>query len=214
MGDSPATRASLLVRIRDARDALAWSQFVELYAPIVYGFARRHGLQDADAADLTQEVLRSVAVAIRRFDYDPQRGSFRGWLFTVVRNQLATFHGRQQRQCRGSGDSAVQGILEGQPAPDEDSEAEWRRDYQRRLLAWAAGQVRGTVEDKTWQAFWRTNVEGQSASDAARGLGMTVAAVYMARSRVLARLKEQVRQAQGTLPWLEETPDACEHHLS
>jgi RNA polymerase sigma-70 factor (ECF subfamily) len=208
MGDSPATRASLLVRIRDARDALAWSQFVELYAPLVYGFVRRHGLQDADAADLTQEVLRSVSVAIRRFDYDPQRGSFRGWLFTVVSNHLSTFLGRQQRQCRGSGDSAVQGLLEGQPAPGEDAEAAWRQDYQRRLLAWAAREVRGTVEDRTWQAFWHTNVEGQSASDAARELGMTVAAVYMARSRVLARLKEQVRQAQGTLPWLEETPDA------
>lgn len=208
MGDSPVTRASLLVRIRDARDTLAWSQFVELYAPLIYGFARRRGLQDADAADLTQEVLRSVSVAIRRFDYDPQRGSFRGWLFTVVRNRLSTFLGQRQRQCRGSGDSAVQGLLEGQLAPSDDSEAAWRQGYQRRLLAWAAQEVRGAVEDKTWQAFWRTNVEGQSARGVARELGMTVAAVYMARSRVLARLKEQVRQVQGGLPWLEEEPDA------
>ena len=83
MGDSPITRPSLLVRIRDMRDTQAWSQFVEIYTPLIYGFARKHGLQDADASDLTQDVLRVVAKTIRGLDYDQQRGSFRGWLFTV-----------------------------------------------------------------------------------------------------------------------------------
>src|ERR1700730_3538749 len=91
MPEAPTTQPSLLVRLRDARDERAWSQFVDLYAPLVSGYARRHGLKDADAADLMQGVLRSVAIAVRRLDYDPRRGSFRGWLFTIVRNQLATF---------------------------------------------------------------------------------------------------------------------------
>src|SRR5947208_6425875 len=105
MADSPITRPSLLVRLRDARDELAWSQFVELYAPLVYGFARKHGLQDADAADLTQEVLQAVSGGIRRFDYDPRRGSFRGWLFTVVRNKLCDSAAARERPGRGTGDT-------------------------------------------------------------------------------------------------------------
>jgi RNA polymerase sigma-70 factor (ECF subfamily) len=87
MADSPTTRPSLLVRIRDPQDSQAWTQFVEVYAPLVYGFARKHGLQDADAADVTQDVLRAVAGAAGRLEYDPQRGSFRGWLLTIVRNK-------------------------------------------------------------------------------------------------------------------------------
>jgi RNA polymerase sigma factor (sigma-70 family) len=197
MTDTPTTQASLLVRLGDAADAPAWGQFVELYAPPVYACARRHGLQDADAADLTQDVLRSVASAVGRLDYDPARGSFRGWLFTVVRNRLRTFLARRPRQCPGCGEPGAQALLEEQPARDEDPAAVWDRDYERRLLAWAARQVRGQVEDSTWQAFWQTSVAGKSAKEVAQALGMTVAAVYMAKSRVVARLKESVRQLQG-----------------
>src|SRR2546421_9328981 len=114
MEEGPATRASLLVRIRDGNDAEAWRQFVRLYAPVVYGFARKRGLQDADAADLMQEVFRSVAGAAGRLDYDPKRGSFRGWLYTVTRNKIYTFLESQRRQVRGSGDSGAQALLEGQ----------------------------------------------------------------------------------------------------
>jgi len=95
MTTSPHTRPSLLVRIRDAADREAWRQFVELYAPLVYRFARRRGLQDADAADLTQDVLQAVARSSGRLEYDPRRGTFRGWLFTVDRNKLHTFLRRQ-----------------------------------------------------------------------------------------------------------------------
>src|SRR5437879_13586561 len=111
MSETPATRLSLLVRLRDARDDGAWLQFVDLYAPLVYGFARKHGLQDADAADLTQEVLQAVARAIGRLEYDPQRGSFRGWFFTVVRNKLRTFLSARRRQDPGSGDPGTQDRL-------------------------------------------------------------------------------------------------------
>src|SRR5436305_15246010 len=97
MGKAPTTRPSLLVRLRDARDRAAWSQFVELYAPPVYGFARKQGLQDADAADLTQEVLRAVSAAVGRLEYDARLGSFRGWLFTVVRNKLHKLRADRRR---------------------------------------------------------------------------------------------------------------------
>src|SRR5262249_56151209 len=82
------TRASLLVRLRDPRDGAAWREFVERYGPVVYGYVRKQGLQDADAADLCQDVLAAVAGAVGRLNYDPNRGSFRNWLFTVVRRKL------------------------------------------------------------------------------------------------------------------------------
>src|SRR5262249_35391063 len=136
MAHSPTTRSSLLVRLRDARDGAAWAQFVELYAPLVYGFARKHGLQDADAADLTQEVLRAVAGAAGRLEYDPERGSFRGWLFTIVRNKLRSFLAGRQRRWQGSGDTDAQKFLEAVP----DQEQNWDQEYERRLFAWAADQ--------------------------------------------------------------------------
>ncbi|HXG13075.1 MAG TPA: sigma-70 family RNA polymerase sigma factor [Gemmataceae bacterium] len=196
MADSPGTRPSLLVRLRDPHDAQAWAQFVDVYAPLIYGYGRRHGLQDADAADLTQEVLRKVAGAIGRLDYDAQRGSFRGWLFTVVRNQLRDFLTDRRQASRGSGDTAAQEFLEEQPAPPQDPEADWEQECERRLFAWAAEQVRSEVQEATWQAFWMTAVEGKSGKETATALGMTAAAVYLAKSRVMARLKEHVRQLQ------------------
>ncbi len=196
MSDSPATRPSLLVRIRDARDDAAWSQFVEIYAPLVYGFARRHGLQDADAADLTQDVLRAVSRAVRDLDYDARRGSFRGWLFTVARNEFRDFLAGRKRPGQGSGDTDMQRRLHEVPAPD-DSSAWWDQEYERQLFAWAAEQVRGRFQEATWQAFWQTAVEGKSGKEVARGLGLSVAAVYLAKGRVMARLKEQIRQIQG-----------------
>src|ERR1044071_9259601 len=89
--ESPLTRASLLIQIRDGSNHAAWQQFVDLYGPVVYGFARKRGLQDADAAELMQDVLRSVSSAISRLDYDRTQGTFRGWLFTISRNQVYNF---------------------------------------------------------------------------------------------------------------------------
>ena len=132
MADLPPTRPSLLVRIRDARDVEAWRQFVRVYAPVVYGYGRKHGLQDADAADLTQEVLRSLSTSLGRFDYDARRGSFCAWLFTLVHHRLHDLLTRQKRQARGTGDSGVRRALEAEPAPDE-----WGA-----IAAWAWGLSR------------------------------------------------------------------------
>src|SRR4051794_25151284 len=192
MADIPPTRASLLVRLRDARDEEAWRQFVDLYAPLVYAYARKQGLQDADAADLSQEVLRAVAGGVGRLEYDPGRGAFRNWLFTVVRRKLATWRQAQGGRAQGSGDTGTHRLLEQCPAPD-GAEAEWEAEWERRLFGWACERVRRDVTDSTWQAFWRTAVDGRPGKEVAADLGMSVAAVYLARSRVLARLQEWVR---------------------
>jgi RNA polymerase sigma-70 factor (ECF subfamily) len=188
MADSVLTRPSLLVRIRDHRDRRAWGEFVDIYAPLVYRYVQRHGLQDADAADLTQEVLRAVARAVPRLEYDPNRGSFRGWLFTIVRNELRDWLSSQRRHVHASGDTDAQRRLEQEAAPGVD----WEQDYERQLFAVAVEQVRGDFQDSTWQAFWLTAVHGQSGKDVARVLGMSTAAVYLAKRRVITRLKEQI----------------------
>jgi RNA polymerase sigma-70 factor (ECF subfamily) len=196
MAELPTTRPSLLVRLRDAHDQEAWRQFVRIYGPVVYGYGRKHGLQDADAADLTQEVLRAVSAAVGRLDGDGRRGAFRSWLFTVAHHKLHDLLARHRRPGRGSGDPAVQGLLEEQPARAEEQEA-WEQEYERRLFRWAAEQVRPRCQDATWQAFWLSAVEGKSGKDVAEALGMSVAAVYLAKSRVMARLREQIRQVEG-----------------
>ena len=197
MGQLPATRASLLVRLRDPHDGEAWRQFVEVYASVVYGFARKRGLQDADAADLMQDVFRTVSAAIRRLEYDPERGTFRAWLFTVTRSRLYNFLDGQRRQVRGSGDSGTQERLEEQTARGAESEALWDKEYQQRVFAWATEQVRGEFQAATWQAFWLTAVDGKNAKEVGQQLGMSPGAVYVAKSRVMARLKEAVSQLEG-----------------
>src|SRR6187200_1098961 len=117
MAEIPPTRASLLLRLRDPQDEAAWAEFVRLYAPLIYGYAHKQGLQDADAADLTQEVLGRVARSAARLEYDPAKGTFRGWLFRVVRNELCDFGAARKRHRPGSGDTGVKRRLEEQPAP-------------------------------------------------------------------------------------------------
>jgi RNA polymerase sigma factor (sigma-70 family) len=192
MTDSPKTRVSLLLRIRDHHDEDAWSEFVEIYAPLVYALARRHGIQDADAADLTQEVLKSVVRSAATFSYDPSRGSFRGWLLTVARNQLRKWANAEKRQQSGSGGEEGQRLLEEQPAPEEVER--WDQEYHQRLFEWAADKVRASFRPVTWQAFWQTAVQHREPSKVAAELGVSVGAVYIARSRVLARIKEQIQQ--------------------
>ena len=156
---------------------------------------RKQGLQDADAADLSQEVLAAVAGAVGRLEYDPQRGSFRNWLFTAVRRKLLNWRAARGNKVLGSGDAETHWLLEQCPAP-ESAEQEWKSEWEQRMFAWACEQVRQDVADVAWQAFWRTAVDGQPGKRVAADLGLTVAAVYLARSRVLARLKEVVRTAQ------------------
>src|SRR5437868_12289063 len=132
----PTTRLSLLVRLRDRRDEQAWAEFLEIYAPLIDRLARRKGLQDADAADLSQEVFRAVALAIERQEYDPAKGSFRGWLFRIARNLAVNSLVRQARHPCGTGDTAMRRFLEALPAPDAEDSALFDTEYRRQLLYW------------------------------------------------------------------------------
>jgi RNA polymerase sigma-70 factor (ECF subfamily) len=185
----------LLLRIRDPMDRLAWDEFVLVYAPLIHAYGRRRGLQDADAADLTQEVLHRVARASEGFEYDPAKGSFRGWLFAVTRNELRKLAARKARQASGAGDTDVLRLLE-QQSDDSDEDA-WRREYQWNLFQWAANKVRSEFRESTWQAFWRTAVLANEIDPVARDLGLSAGAVYVARSRVTARIRQEIEAVEG-----------------
>ena len=200
IGLDPATRASLLLRLRDPRDERAWGEFAAIYGPLVLDVARRKGLQDADAADLRQEVFRAVAAAIAGWDPDPALGSFRGWLFRIARNRAVNALVALGRHPRGSGDTAVARLLEQQPDPTADAEAaEVEAEARRRLFAWAAEQVRSEFRPPTWRAFWATGVEGRTAAEVAAELGSTPGAVYVARSRVMARIRREIAEIEGDI---------------
>lgn len=185
----PTTRVSLLARLHDRADDAAWREFITLYEPIVLATARRRGLQDADAREVAQEVLLSVSKAIGRFDPTAD-GRFRGWLGRITRNQTIDFLRRRQLRGSGSTDVLVRLGTIPQPAAEDDFDLEHRRQ----LLRWAAERVRRQIRPVQWDAFWMTAVEGVSTDEAARRLGLDLGAVYVARCRVLARLRKLVQQ--------------------
>ena len=194
------TRPSLLLRIRDSENQEAWRQFVEIYTPLIYGFCRGRGLRDADAADVAQESMRAVAQAIGRFEYDPQRGKFRNWLLTVVRSKFQNFLTQQQRQPELAGETTLQQKLDDHPPSSEDGE--WEAEYYRRIFQWAAERIRGEFQESTWQAFGRTTIDERDGKEVAESLGLSVGAVYVAKSRVIARLKEEIQSvdAEDVIP--------------
>jgi RNA polymerase sigma-70 factor (ECF subfamily) len=128
-------------------------------------------------------------------EYDPKRGTFRGWLYTVTRNKIYNFLSSQRNRPRGTGDADAQERLEAAPARDDHGpDAEWEKEYQRRLTARAMERVKDEFQPATWQAFWQTAVEGTAAADVGVGLKMSPGAVYVAKSRVLARLRDEVKK--------------------
>src|SRR5436305_2659871 len=142
MNDPPVTSPSLLFRLRDSGDERAWVEFVEIYTPLIHRLARRAGLQEADLADLVQEVFGSVARRIDRYDPDPSKGSFRGWLSRIARNLILDALAARRRHPQGVGDTGVRRLLDAQPAPSAEETAWFETEYRRRAFAWAAEQVR------------------------------------------------------------------------
>jgi RNA polymerase sigma-70 factor (ECF subfamily) len=198
MDDSAKTRRSLLLRIRDTQDARAWTEFVAIYEPLVYRLARKHGFQHADALELTQEVLLAVSKSIGRWNADPACGSFRGWLFRVTRNLMVNLLVKQRRHPQAVGNTDFQRLLAQVPDPAAEESAVFDLEYRRSLFRWSAEQVKTEFRPTTWQAFWRTCVDGIAVKDVAQELQLSAGAIYVARSRVMARLRTCVEQASET----------------
>ncbi len=188
----PETKASLILRLPSTDDAEAWREFVSIYEPFVYRFARRGGLQDADARELVQNVLLSVARAVGRWRPDHQRGRFRTWLFRIARNQLLDVLAKQQRSAVSRSGSGLFDVFDQLAATSGSNEQHLRLEHRRELFRWAAERIKRTVKEATWNAFWMTAVEERAAETVASELGLTTGAVYIARSRVLSRLRDEV----------------------
>jgi RNA polymerase sigma-70 factor (ECF subfamily) len=180
-----STPATLLERVRQPTDAAAWRQFVQLYTPLLYHWARRLGLQSADAADLVQEVFLGLCNALPHFRYDRQR-SFRAWLFTLTRHKWQDWRRRRVPVPVGDIDAAAADPLDDGPAALEETE------YRAHLCGRALRLIQREFAPATWQTFWATVVEGRSAVEVARQFGLTPNAVYLARGRVLRRLREEL----------------------
>ena len=193
---TPTTRASLLLRLCDSEDHEAWVEFVTLYEPVIYRSLRQRGMQDADARDVMQDLLLAVSRSIDRWDSRAGQGSFRGWLRRVARNLTVNWLKQRGRRPAISGGSDLQAMLDALPAADDPDSIDFDRELRRALFHRAAQQVQSEVRLTTWRAFWETSVNGVSAEDAARKLGMTPGAVRVANCRVLARLRAAVAEME------------------
>ena len=193
------TRQTLLLRIRDEGDARAWAEFMDLYGAFVFNFCRKQGLQQADVEDIVQEVFRAVAKSIHGFAYDPTQGTFRAWLFRVVRSKLANHFNKQKRQPATPGETQLEYLAERESDVNPAEAADWELAYKRRVFQWATERVQSEFKDTTWQAFWMSAVEEKAPQTIAEELGISTGAVYIAKSRVVARLRKEVESATGEL---------------
>ena len=192
MSELPQTRQSLLIRLRDSSDG-AWDEFVEIYARAIYRYARSRGLQDADAWDVTQEVLSAVEKKIDSWNLDPSAGKFRGWLFRVARNVAIDKVVEQSRRIAGSGDSRVARRLAEHPETENLSTQFWN-EYRRALIHWAGNQIRSEFKESSWLSFLKTAVEGQKPEDIANELGVSVGSVYASKFRIVNSIRKLVSQ--------------------
>jgi RNA polymerase sigma-70 factor (ECF subfamily) len=189
------TSHSLLARVK-AREPTAWSQLVELYAPLVHSWCRRSQLHDADVADVFQEVFQTVSLNIERFRKEKPQDTFRGWLRTITRHKVVDHFRRQQGEPLAAGGSAVRQRMAAVPAPEKasdiDSQLAAKDAAEKALFHRALEQIREQFQDKTWRAFWRTVMDGVPPREVGDELQMSPGAVRVAKSRVLQRLREQL----------------------
>jgi RNA polymerase sigma-70 factor (ECF subfamily) len=187
-----ATSSSLIDRVK-ADEAGAWDRLVSLYAPLVYHWCRRWSLREEDVADVFQEVFKALVVHIAGFRREREGDTFRGWLWRISRNKALDHFRKHGREAEGAGGSEAWMRLSQVPAPpaaepQDPAEAE----AMRRLFLRGLDLIRDEFEERTWQAFWHTAVEGRAPRVVALELSMTSGAVRVAKSRVLQRLREEL----------------------
>jgi RNA polymerase sigma-70 factor (ECF subfamily) len=205
-----ATKASLLLRVRDPGDGPAWAAFARRYEPVIRAACRRSKLGPADVDEVTQAVLVRLVAVMPRFRYDHRRGRFRDWLGRVARNRAVDFlRASRRRPDRGSGATWAREALDGVPLPpgaDREELVERLEEQDRRheRLRVACARVERRVEPHTWEAFRLTAVERVAGEAVAARLGMKIGAVYVAKNRVTGMIRDEVRGACGDEPSGEE----------
>jgi RNA polymerase sigma-70 factor (ECF subfamily) len=187
-----STRVTLLHRLnRDPGDQLSWGEFVRLYGPAIRAWVTHWGLQEADAQDVTQNVLMRLTAKLPTFQYDPSR-SFRGWLKTLTHHAWHDFVTETGYRNRGSGDTSILDQLQS-VAAREDLAARVEAEFDKELLETALARVRSRVAPNTWEAFKLSTLDGQPPQSVADSLGVRVSQVYLAKHRVQKLVQEEIR---------------------
>lgn len=192
-----STGTTVMQLLNDPTDATAWSAFVDRYGPRIFGWCRKWNLQQADAENVTQEVLVKLFEKIRL--YKPERGSFRGWLKTVTQHAWSDYLQSQSRGGVGAGGSDYLSQFHTIQARD-DLVQHLEAEFDREVLDAARTRVQLRVAANTWQAFVLLAIDGKSGAETAEQLGMTVSGVFVARKRVQTMLQEEVQRLQGPNP--------------
>lgn len=200
---SARTGSVLLLLLNDPRDPQCWNAFVDRYAPRIYGWCRQHRLQDADAQDVTQEVLTRLVQKLPAFRYDPHKGTFRSWLKTVTHHAWCDFLESHRRARTTEQDPEAMARLNTLEAREDLLQA-LAEAFDLEVLAEAEARVRLQVSPRDWKIFQELAVESLPASAVASEMGMNVSAVLMVRSRVQKKLRQEVRRLG------EPCSDRCE----
>jgi RNA polymerase sigma-70 factor (ECF subfamily) len=190
------TSITLLGRVRDLSDQQAWSDFVHRYTPRIFSWCKRFSLQDQDASDVTQQVLLKLVSSMQGFEYDPSRGSFRGWLKTVTSNavrdmvrrkssNVVTGEGAEVWLSRLVDDAAIASLT-----------AKIEEGYRQELLEEAENRVQLRVKPTTWEIYRLLTKQNVSAKEIAAKLNVKIGEVYVAKSRVIKMLRESVLQLE------------------
>lgn len=202
MNDWPETNESLILRVKDPADAAAWSAFLAIYRPVVYRLACIRGLQDADADDLAQQVFVSIARSVESWTPAADGPPFRAWLYRIAHNEILKAITRRKPDA-AAGSSSVQEMLQAVPQHDSDARVELMREGRLEAFRWASDAIRHEFTVATWTMFWQSTIEEQAVEEVARNHARSIGAVYLARYRVMKRLKEKIDEVSDI--WSEFT---------
>jgi len=190
------TSASLLQRLREQPEGEAWQRLVGIYTPLLKQWLGRYGLQVSDVDDLVQDVLAVVVREMPQFEHNQRAGAFRRWLRTILVNRLRGFWRARENRPQAGGDSDLGQMLDQLEDPQSGLSQLWDKEHDRHVMARLLEQIEAEVRPPTWQAFRRVVLDGKDEETVATELGISVNAVFIAKSRVLARLR---REAQDLL---------------
>jgi RNA polymerase sigma-70 factor, ECF subfamily len=182
------TRVSLIERVRNNADEVAWAEFFAIYHPLLMAYVRKRGVSEHDAADIVQDVFARLVPALAEFQFDAERGRFRTWLWRVTHNAFADWVRRKSTQGRAEQAWAEQAIV----AVEDGLSTEWDLLYRRHILEIAIARVRASTQAVTWACFEGKILAGRPAADVAQATGVSTNAVYVNASRVLSRLREEL----------------------
>lgn len=193
----PDTSESLIHRLKDPESTEAWNEFFTLYQPLLVNYFVKCGIERGDSEDLSQDVLLRIAKSAGGFTFDPEKGKFRSWLFTIARNIKNTYFSRQYRDPKLTSESVV---LNNIPGPEKDTHEEyWNTEYRRHIFRWACQQIRKEASPKAWDIFWGSTVDEESVISLAEKHDISVGAAYAAKSRVAALVRAEIQRITGDI---------------